>query len=182
METRTARVMHPRWLDWIDRRSPVRFTLLLYALRWVVLLPVMMLIQIVGPGASSEAMFEMLAGQDLLELFLGLIVEAPLSETLVECSLPYLALRFLLRERRMDSRRPWIFVATSALVMVCLHPIEWQTVVLTAITGTFLGYTYGHFAPHGHVRAFLVTAAFHAAINLVGFSMIAYSKWTGAQA
>ena len=81
----------------------------------------------IGPGQENEGVASILMERDLLDLARDLLVVAPVYETVVECSLPYLALRFLLRRNRgMDWRRPWPFVVSAALVMALLHPLELQ--------------------------------------------------------
>ena len=153
-----------RLLDWLDGLRPVPFTGVLYLLRWAVLVPLMVLVNAVaGAGSENEGVAEMLAEVDADELALQLLLAAPVFETAVECTGLYLLLRLLLRRRQdLSWKRPWFFVACAALAMVLLHPLQWQVILPTAITGSFLGYTYGHFATRSHLAAFAATALFHA--------------------
>jgi hypothetical protein len=43
------------------------------------------------------------------------------------------------------------------------------------ITGLFLAYCYAHFANRNFGSALLYTTAFHAAINVIGWSMIVFA-------
>ena len=43
------------------------------------------------------------------------------------------------------------------------------------IAGGFLAYCYAHFVPNGIWKAILATAVFHAAMNLVGWTMLVVS-------
>lgn len=173
------------WLDRLDRLGPVRFTLTLYLVRWLVLLPLLGVLHWTGPAPESAELVATLAGIDPWRLLPSLLLVGPAFETLVECVAPWLVLQALLPElvgspvrrrargaRPAASPRPWPFVAVSAVVMVLLHPLELATMLPTAITGCFLGYTYGHFAPRSHVAAFAATTAFHAGINAVGFVVL----------
>jgi hypothetical protein len=138
-----------RWLDRIDALPALRFTAVLYLLRWVALAPVMWLGSLREDVQSTSDVVAMLGEQSALELAWQLLLYAPLFETLIECLGPYFALRLALRRTAYAGwRRPWPFVA----------------------------YTYGHFAPTSHWRAFAATSAFHAGINLVGFALITWSQ------
>lgn len=158
-----------RWLDRLDALPPVRFTVALYLLRWLAIAPLMIMLP---SDASSETM-ERLRTMHVLDAAVGLLIGAPLFETLIECLLPYLVLQLALRRTRYAGcRRHWPFIALSALIMVAVHPLEPRTITATAITGSFLAYTFAHFAPTSRGRAFLATSVFHAAINLVGFAKV----------
>lgn len=158
-----------RWLDRLDALPPVRFTVALYLLRWLAIVPLMILL----PSPASAATMEWLRAMPIPDAAFGLLIDAPLSETVIECLLPYLVLQLALRRTRYAGcRRHWPFIALSALIMVALHPLEPRTITATTITGSFLAYTFAHFAPTSRGRAFLATAVFHAAINMVGFAMV----------
>jgi len=181
-------------LDRLDRLGPVCFTLTLYVARWLVLLPMMPILSALTPsGPANRALVEKLQSFPLGGLFLSTVLVAPVLETLIECTLPCLLLqrlagpprnpparlrrRTMLREPRGQRRpqeRPWILVGFSAAIMVLLHPLEVRVIVPTAITGAFLGYTYGHLVARGHVTAFLATTAFHGGINMVGVAILAF--------
>ncbi len=185
-----------RWLDRLDSLGAVRFTVTLYLVRWAVLLPVILVVMLVDsdPGPANEVLFEALNATEPGYLFFQLVLLGPAIETLVECTLPYIIMRSLMDPERSPPRRvrtrvgvprrrrrtgatsswdrPWHFVACSATVMVLLHPLEWQVILPTAITGCFLGYTYGHFAREGFGPALGATTSFHAGINVVGFTLI----------
>jgi hypothetical protein len=99
-------------------------------------------------------------------------VLAPVLETLTECLLPYWIMRKL--NLIPAAGRAWGFVAVSAILMALLHFTAWPAALLPSlITGAFLGYTFAHFAPNNFGQAFLHTALFHAAINLVGWIQLA---------
>lgn len=169
-----------RWLDRLDALPALRFTLVLYLLRWIALAPVMWLGSLREDAQSTAEVVAMLGQQGYFELAWQLLLYAPLFETLVECLGPYFALRIALRRTAYAGwRRPWPFVALSALIMVLLHPLDPQVIAATAITGSFLAYTYGHFAPASHWHAFAWTSAFHAGINAVGFALIEWQRARG---
>jgi hypothetical protein len=94
---------------------------------------------------------------------------APTLETLIECTAPYW---FMDRVLKLERRSPWPFVIVSALIMVLLHPLTPIVILMAFITGCFLAYVYAHFAPRSQWKAFLHAALFHAAINLVGWTML----------
>ncbi|MBK8100037.1 MAG: hypothetical protein IPK26_23285 [Planctomycetes bacterium] len=163
----------------------MRFTLTLYLIRWIVLLPMLGLLHWTGPAPESEQLVATLAGIEPWRLLPSLLLIEPALETLVECSVPWLVLQALMPGlvgsrarrrvrggRRAGSPKPWPFVAVAAVVMVLLHPLEPVTMLPTAVTGGFLGHTYGHFAPRSHVAAFVATTVFHAGINAVGFAVL----------
>ncbi len=150
----------------LDHLSPWAFTGSLYLLRWVVILPVSYAVAAVGvPGGKAN--FKGAA----LTLLTGFIFIAPIMETLVECTLPYWLLGRL--GWSPGNRRPWLFVILSAWIMAVLHLSAWPAALFPSlITGGFLAYTYGHFAPLNQAQAFLHTWAFHAGINIVGWTML----------
>ena len=150
-------------LDRVDGLSPWRFTVTLYLLRWLVLLPY--LIASGGPTMSeSHVSFDVTT----VHLLLAFLVLAPVMETLLECAVPYWI--FAKAGAMAVGRRPWQFVAVSALLMGLMHLGAWPSALLPSlVTGGFLAYTYGHFARDGLGQAVLHTCIFHAAINAVGF-------------
>jgi hypothetical protein len=153
-------------LDRLDRLPPWRFTVTLYVVRWLVIIPVAFVMDRLFSGGK-------ISGANLGVMFwFGILIVAPVTETLIECALPYWIMRKLTFVRR--DRRPWGFVITAAVMMTLLHAGAWPAAIVPSfVTGTFLGYTYGHFAPLGFRQAFLHTAIFHACINLVGGILIA---------
>lgn len=159
-----------RWLDRLDALGAVRFTLTLYAVRWVVLLPMLGVLFIVGPSSAARQAAQAHAETDLSVRAFQLLLAAPVVETLAECYAPYLILLLFFGSRRNISwKRPWFFVWISALIMVLVHPLHWTIIIPAAVTGVFLAYTYAHFAPKSLGLAFLATTIFHSGINLVGF-------------
>lgn len=112
-----------------------------------------------------------LSGTNPVLLFNMIVIISPLLETLFECSLPFFVLSLLYRKKGKLPARPWLFVIISALLMVLLHPMP-AAVVPSFVTGFFLAYCYGHFASRGFGYAVMYTTAFHAAINIVGWTMI----------
>ena len=153
-------------LDRLDRTPPWRFTGTLYAVRWLVIIPVALIIDRVFTGGK-------ISGANVGVMFwFGVLIVAPVFETLIECTLPYWIMRKLTFVR--DDRRPWGFVITAAVMMTLLHIGAWPAAIIPSfVTGAFLGYTYGHFAPVGFRQALLYTSIFHACINLVGCILIA---------
>jgi CAAX prenyl protease-like protein len=149
---------------WLDGLSDQRFTVTLYLLRWVIVLPLGWLL---SPLATSADTFKV-SSADPWSLLLPFLVVAPVLETLFECTVPY-TLMHKLRGRQPQS--PWPFVVMAALAMVVLHPLTPIVMTFAFITGAFLAYAYGHFASQSQLKAFLHTAVFHAGINIVG--------WTG---
>lgn len=152
------------FLNWLDRLPDWRFTSTLYLLRWLVIVPISL---VLWPFSSSAAAFH--GDGDPWEYLLPFLVVAPTLETLIECTLPYWVLNKVLNVRREPH---WPFVFVSATAMVVLHPLVPTVIVFAFITGAFLAYVYAHFAPTSHLKAFLHTAVFHAGINLVGWTMI----------
>jgi hypothetical protein len=163
-------------LDWLDQRNAWQFVGILYLARWVVLVPVGVLIYFVfSPAQQAAAAMpkEWRAGAPL-GLFLGLVVIPPVFETLVECTLPYWIVSQIRNYRRSRPKRCWGFIALSAGMMGMLHPIP-AAVPAALITGVFLAYCYAHFAAKGIGKALLATAVFHAAINFVGWTILMVS-------
>ena len=90
------------------------------------------------------------------------LLVAPVTETLLECSLPHLILRARIH------RHPWLFTIVSAALMAAIHPIGLAS-VFPLLTGLLLAYCYLLFLHRHPARvAFAVTASFHIAINLAG--------------
>ena len=149
-------------LDRLDRLSPWAFTGSLYLVRWAVVLPVSWVSQQLGGNNGNVR-----ANAPILVLLFGWIFLSPLLETVIECAIPY----WLMRKARgvPERKRPWRFVAVSAGIMALLHLGGWPVAILPSlVTGSFLAYTYGHFAVRGLRPAILHTCLFHAAINVVG--------------
>lgn len=162
-----------RSLDWLDTRNAWQFLCLIYLARWVALIPLIVLEQIVFTGAQTKAasMPEEWRQGSPFGTFLGLVLIPPLLETLMECSLPYWLIGKLGGGRR--SGRAWTFIVASAFIMAVFHPIL-AALIPAFITGAFLAYCYAHFAPSSISKAILATAGFHGAINLVGWIMLVF--------
>ena len=154
---------------WLDGLSDQRFTLFLYLLRWTIVVP---LGWFLSPFATSADTFKM-PSADPWSLLVPFLILAPILEALLECTLPY-TLMYRLRGRQPQS--PWPFVVLAAFAMVALHPLTPVVIVFAFITGAFLAYVYGHFAPQSQLKAFLHTAAFHAGINIVGWTGILFQS------
>jgi hypothetical protein len=151
-------------LSWLNGLPDVLFTVTLYLIRWAIVLPLSLLLSPVATSADRAQT----AGDPLLSLA-GFLIFAPVLETLIECALPY----WIMRRIFGWSRRSFMpFVLVSACVMVILHPLSHIVSTFAFITGSFLAYVYAHFAPGSQWKAFVHTAAFHAAINAVGWMMI----------
>jgi hypothetical protein len=166
METPNASRGFEKWLDWLDGQKPWRFLLILYLLRWLIILPTAWLNAWLFPG-QADPFFQDLGALDLLTLFLSMLVLNPLLETIVECSLPY----WLIRMIPLSSKRPWVFIFISAALMAVMHQTL-SALLPSLVTGLFLAYAYGHFALQSQVKATLLTMLFHSCINLVGFTLI----------
>jgi hypothetical protein len=151
-------------LAWVNGLADWRFTGFLYLLRWAIILPLSLALR---PLISPEATFQ--GGGDPWGYLIPFLIVAPTLETLIECTLPYWVLHRVFRWKR---RTPWPFVVVSALAMVVLHPLLPVVIVMAFVTGSFLAYVYAHFAQQSHAKAFLHTAVFHAAINLVGWTIL----------
>lgn len=164
-----------RWLDWLDSRAAWQFLGILYIVRWWFIVPYMIAEKFLFTDAQiSAASLPELSGISPVILFAIIVILDPLLETLVECSLPFLALSLIHRKKGKLSARPWLFVILSAMLMVILHPML-AAVVPSFVTGLFLAYCYGHFAVRNFGSALMYTTAFHAAINIVGWSMIVFA-------
>ena len=164
-------------LAFLDRRSAGQFVAILYAARWIALAPVMVLSHfLLTEGQKhASAMPDQWRDGSPLGLFLGLVVVPPILETLLECSLPYWVFSKVRDYLHNRPKRCWGFIVTSAFIMVLLHPML-GAILPSFITGAFLAYCYAHFAPSGVLKAILATSIFHAAINLVGWTML---MWAG---
>ena len=123
------------WLDRLDATGAIRFMLTLYIARWVLLLPMLGVLLIVGPSSVARQAAQEHAETALLTRAFQLLIMAPVMETLIECHAPYLILLLLLRRRRSISwKRPRFFVWISALIMVLAHPLHWTIIIPTAVT------------------------------------------------
>jgi hypothetical protein len=163
-------------LAFLDRRSAVQFVAILYAARWVALAPVMVVSHFLLTEGQKQAsgMPEEWSQGNPLGLFIGLVLVPPVLETLLECSLPYWVFSKVRGYRHHRPRRCWGFIVTSASIMVLLHPML-EAILPSFITGAFLAYCYAHFAPAGVGKAILATSMFHAAVNLVGWTMLVWA-------
>jgi hypothetical protein len=149
---------------WLNGLRDWQFTLALYLLRFAIVLPLGLLL---SPFSTSADRFH-LTTLDPWYYLLPFVLYAPTLETLIECTLPYSVMYILLKFR---PRSPWPFVVAAAMMMVVLHPLTPIVITFAFITGSFLGFVYGHFAHQSQLKAFFHTAIFHAGINIVG--------WTG---
>jgi hypothetical protein len=122
---------------------------------------------------QASAMPEQWSQGSPLGLFIGLVLVPPVLETLLECSLPYWVFSKVRDYRHHRPRWCWGFIATSAFLMVLLHPML-GAILPSFITGAFLACCYAHFAPVGVGRAILATSIFHAAINVVGWTLVVW--------
>jgi hypothetical protein len=122
----------------------------------------------------SEASLPELSGVNPIILFAIIVIIDPLLETLLECSLPFFILSLIHRKNGKLPARPWLFIIISAMLMALLHPML-AAILPSLITGLFLAYCYAHFANRSFGSAILYTTAFHAAINIVGWSMIVFA-------
>lgn len=163
----------PHWLDRLDALPPWKFMAVLYVSRWVLLLPYMILFALLFSGAEQDA-WDGWSRTNLFVLLIGFIVAAPLLETLIACTLPYVLLAWMVPTKIRHVNRLWLFVALSTAVMVVLHPI--YALIPTAITGSFLAYCYAHFSSRSQWAALGFTSLFHAGINIVGWTLIAVGR------
>ncbi len=153
-------------LNRLDTLSPWAFTGTVYLLRWLVVLPISFAIQQLS-AAKGTLGFE---GSPVSLLF-GFLILAPVSETLLECTLPYWLMAKV--GAIAADKRPWGFVAVSAILMALLHLGAWPAALVPSlVTGSFLAYTYSHFARNSTATAILHTCVFHASINLVGWILL----------
>jgi hypothetical protein len=155
----------PTFFTWLHTLPGWQFTLVLYLLRWAIVLPLGFLVQ---PFATSTDHVQVSSGDPVSFLLFGVLLD-PLIETLLECSLVYIVLHSILR---VSTYRVRPFVFCSAIAMVLLHPLTPVVSIFAFITGSFLAYVYAHFAPINHIRAIKHTAAFHMGINLVGWVLM----------
>jgi hypothetical protein len=146
-------------LDWLDRQPGLVFWVVLYLVRWPVIIPVSWF---QGWLASLFLRAHELDGP--LQPHLSMLIVPPLLETFIECTLPYWILS---RLGKIPVGRPWGFIVLSGGLMALLHfP---YALPCGFVTGVFLAYGYAHFAPRSQGLAFAATALFHAAINAAGF-------------
>jgi hypothetical protein len=149
----------------IKRLPGWQFTLVLYLLRWAIVLPLGFLLE---PFSTSSDNLH-LQNADLKTFFITGVLLDPLVETVLECSLVYFLLHTVLGVAT-HRIRPFVFCA--AMAMVLLHPLTPVVFIFAFITGSFLAYVYAHFALINHIRAIKHTTAFHAGINLVGWLLM----------
>jgi len=165
-----------RLLDWCDRRNALQFLGILYAVRWICLAPLLALSHFVftNEQVASASVTEAPQEMNLWILLLQFVIVAPLLETLVECSLPYLIISRIRKYQQNRPKRSWGFIAISACTMALLHPVL-AAIPPSLITGAFLAYCYAHFAEKSIPQAILATIGFHGAINIVGWTMLVMS-------
>lgn len=168
--TETAPQRANTFRAWLDALSDWQFTGTMYLLRWVVILPLAL---VLSPISSPHDTFQ--AEGTPWHFLIPFLFVAPTLETLIECSMTYWLMYGVLKRPR---RSPWPFVIASATLMVLLHPIQPVVVVMAFTTGAFLAYVYDHFAPRSHLKAFLHTAVFHGGINAVGWTMMLFGTLT----
>jgi hypothetical protein len=162
-----------RLLDWLDSRSGWQFVTILYVARWLVLVPVSAVTDLIFSDAdlAAASIPDEWKNGTAIGLFFGLVVVPPLLETLLVCSLPYWIVAWVRGYRHTRPHRCWGFVAISACGMVALHPIP-AAVSATVVTGVFLAYCYAHFAATSTLKAISATWIFHGGINMVGWAML----------
>lgn len=160
-------------LDWLDRRDSCHFIIMLYVFRWIVLIPILVLDAFLLNEAQSGAASMPNEWSELtpIGLFLGLVIVPPLLETIIECTIPFWIFARVRNYQQMRPVRCWGFITVSACIMAMLHPMI-AAIVPAFITGGFLAYCYAHFAPRSIWKAILATFVFHAAINMVGWSIL----------
>ena len=152
-----------KWLDWLDRQHGFVFWIVLYLARWPVIIPVGWL-----QGMLASLFLGNPPANATLQPYVGMLIYPPILETLVECTLPY---GVLSRMGRISTGRPWAFIVVSGGIMGVLHLP--YALPCGFVTGLFLAYCYAHFAKRSHWLAFAATALYHAAINVVGFVLLA---------
>jgi len=153
-------------LNRVDDLSPWAFTGSLYLARWVIIVPMGYALEQSGIS-NSKITFDASA----TALLFSFVFLDPPFETLLECVAPY----WLMTKVRgiAVGKRHWGFVAVSAMITALLHMGAWPSAILPSlVTGSFLAYTYSHFAVCGARPAILHTCVFHAAINIVGWFLI----------
>jgi hypothetical protein len=153
------------WLDWLDRQNDVVFFVVLYFVRWPVVLSLSALQSIFVRALVGDKAMESFLPSNALVAFLVMVVAYPIIETPLECSLPYW---FLKKLDKINAPRPWLFIFVSAALMGFLH----CGLPLSLVTGLFLGYCYAHYAGKSQGLALGCTVLFHAAINLTGWVMM----------
>ncbi len=164
-----------KWLDWVDSKSGLQFVGIIYIVRWCFIVPYMIASKFLFTDVQiSKASLSELREVNPIILFLAIVIISPLLETLLECSLPFFIISVIHRKKGKLPSRPWLFIIISALLMVLSHPML-AAVLPSLITGLFLAYCYAHFANRNFGSALLYTTVFHAAINIVGWSMIVFA-------
>lgn len=159
-----------RFFDWLDRQNVLVFFMVLWFIRWPIVLPVASLQEFLARALGGTSEMDYNIPKAPLVLFFFIVIFAPLVETLIECTIPYVIMMWGEHPR---PPRPWKFIVVSALVMAVLHlPYAFPA---GFVTGGFIAYCYGHFAPKGQPGAFLAASGYHAAINVTGFTMLMLS-------
>jgi hypothetical protein len=162
---------HEGILDRFDRSPDGWFFVLLYAIRWPIVLPLAYanepLARILGADIAKYEAMAAEAGANPVGALLSSVIFAPVVSVAIICALPYVIAKLF----RAPSPRPWGYVATTAIIMVLIDPLF--AVFPSAVTGAFLGYCYAHFAPRGQLKAYGWTVLYLAAINIVGWLSLA---------
>lgn len=162
-------------LDWLDQKAGMQFLIILFVIRWVVIIPIVVIQMFAYSNANNmTASISNVPNINPFGLFVLIVVVTPFIETLVECSLPYFVMSRLSRTKIMPPR-PWGFIIVSAILMCLFHRML-AVIIPSFITGVFLAYCYNHFAHENKGKAILVTTAFHGAINIVGWSMVVFEN------
>ena len=169
----------PPWRSWLDRLDTLpawQFLLVLYVARWGILLPFLMLSPLLFNSSQLEnATLESDPTANAAMIFVAIVVLAPFLETLVECAIPYAIFAKIRNYRCNPPQRPWGFIVVSASIMALAHPMA-AALAPAFITGFFLAYCYAHFAPYRILYGIAATVGFHAAINIIGWTMLVFAS------
>ena len=156
-----------KFLDWLDKQNDAIFLAVLYLVRLPIIWPVGLVQEAIAKTFLSGTQPRWSPPSNPLAGFMALIIWAPLTETVVECTIPYSIMRAL---DKIRSDRPWNFILIAGAVMAVGHiPIG---IPAGFVTGMFLGYCYAHFAVRSQWVAFAYASLYHAAINIVGWIMV----------
>jgi len=173
-----AKLQISRWFNRLDSRAAWQFLGILYIARWALIIPYMIAGRFLfTEGQLSAASASKLSGINPVLLFSNIVVLGPLLETLFECSLPFYILSLIHKQKGKLPKHSWSFVIISAMLMVLSHPML-AAIIPSFITGFCLAYCYAHFAFRGFGYAIMYTAGFHAAINIIGWTLIVFGSNT----